>query len=134
MSEKPGQVNEQPEGQHVEPEIMVDPKALTVDAEFQRMVPAHRKSELALLERSILEEKGCREALIVWDHEGKSILLDGHTRRDPLRANTASRCQSGRCLSRTGNAAKAYVKQSSWVGGTPLPRRRATCVAPTTTS
>ena len=59
----------------------MDPKSLTVDAEFQRMVPQPTKSELALLERSILDEKGCCEALLVWEHAGKSILLDGHTRR-----------------------------------------------------
>ena len=133
MSEKPGQVNEQPEGQHVEPEIMVDPKALTVDAEFQRMVPAHRKSELALLERSILEEKGCREALIVWDHEGKSILLDGHTRRT-LCEKHGLQVPIRKVPLKDREAAKAYVKQVQLGRRNASPRRRATCVAPTTTS
>ena len=104
------QANGQTKDQQSEPELVVDPKTIKVDEELQRLVPQHRKSEVALLERSILEEKGCREALHVWDHEGKLILLDGHTRlglcikhgfKVPIRkVQLADRA-----------AAKAYVKQ-----------------------
>jgi hypothetical protein len=65
-----------------EQEIVVDPNALKVDEELRRLIPAHKKSEIALLERNILEVRGCREALPVWEQKpGEYTVLDGHTRR-----------------------------------------------------
>jgi hypothetical protein len=92
-------------------EALVDPKTIKVDAELHMLVPQHRKSEVALLERSLVEAKGCRDALIVWQQEaGKLVLLDGHTRRQlciehgfkvPIRVVQLP----------DKEAAKAYVKQ-----------------------
>lgn len=56
-----------------DPEIVIDPA-------FQKLLPPLTKEEYEQLEKNILEEKGCRDALVVWQHEGKSILIDGHNR------------------------------------------------------
>lgn len=49
--------------------------ALTIDPEFQGLLPPLTKEERNGLEAS-LKEEGCREALVAWD----GILLDGHVR------------------------------------------------------
>lgn len=48
---------------------------ITIDAEFQSLIPALSAEEYAQLEENILHD-GIRDALIVWD----GILLDGHNR------------------------------------------------------
>lgn len=50
-------------------------KALTIDQEFQSIIPALTVSEYQELERSLLVE-GCRDSLVVWG----DILVDGHNR------------------------------------------------------
>ena len=50
---------------------------LTIDPEFHRLCPPLSDDEYAQLEANLLAE-GCREPLIVWEHE--AILLDGHNR------------------------------------------------------
>lgn len=50
---------------------------LTIDPEFQNLIPPQTDEERAGLQMSILDE-GCREPLVVWkDH---NILVDGHHR------------------------------------------------------
>src|SRR5262249_19163876 len=46
---------------------------------FQSLIPLQSKGELLALEQSIQDE-GCRDPLTVW--KGRSVVLDGHTRRD----------------------------------------------------
>jgi hypothetical protein len=41
---------------------------LTIDPEFQTLIPPLQEEELAQLEANLLEE-GCREALVVWAGE-----------------------------------------------------------------
>ena len=89
---------------------MVNPEAIIVDSELRHLVPKHRNSEVALLERSLQEEKGCREALHVWDHEGKLILLDGHTRRE-LCMKLGFKVPIRRVELADMDAAKAYLKK-----------------------
>lgn len=55
---------------------------LAIDPEISSLLVPHSHQELALLERSILDE-GCREPLAVW--QGSRILLDGHARLDICR-------------------------------------------------
>ena len=60
---------------------MTKPDQLVVDPEFTKLIPKLRPDELAGLEESLLTE-GCRDALVVWRHNGKLILLDGHNRKE----------------------------------------------------
>jgi len=53
--------------------------ALTIDAEFERLIPGLRPEEFKQLEANILRD-GCQEPLAVWKTDGKNILLDGHNR------------------------------------------------------
>jgi N6-adenosine-specific RNA methylase IME4 len=50
-------------------------QTLTIDPEFQNLIPPQTDEERAALEASILAE-GCREALVVWHN----TLVDGHHR------------------------------------------------------
>ena len=52
---------------------------ITVDPEFRSLIPPLSDQELALLREQILE-KGCLEALYVWNDGGGRVLLDGHNR------------------------------------------------------
>lgn len=52
---------------------------LIIDPEFSSLIPPLTDEEFAGLEKSIKEE-GCRDALVVWDNDGKKILVDGHNR------------------------------------------------------
>ena len=57
------------ESEDTQPKVeFVDPKSLTVDPELHHLIPQHKKSEVALLERSLLDEKECYEPLLVWEH------------------------------------------------------------------
>ncbi len=66
---------------------------LTIDAEFQSLIPPLLPQEFELLRAQILEQ-GCLQALCVWKTEdGQRILLDGHNRfricsENELRYNT----------------------------------------------
>ena len=50
---------------------------LTIDPEFQNLIPKLTTDEYNLLEESILAD-GCRDALVVWN----GIIIDGHNRYD----------------------------------------------------
>jgi hypothetical protein len=52
---------------------------IVVFPELEALIPPLQEEEQAALEASILKE-GCREALIVWQHEQQMILVDGHNR------------------------------------------------------
>lgn len=54
---------------------------LVVDPEFAALIPKLRPDEFAGLEESLLTE-GCRDALVVWRHNAKLVLLDGHNRKE----------------------------------------------------
>lgn len=47
--------------------------------ELQNLIAPLTEEELQLLEQSILAE-GCREALVLWEKEGKFAIVDGHNR------------------------------------------------------
>jgi len=52
---------------------------ITIDEEFSKLLPPLSDDEYAGLEQS-LKAEGCRDALVVWNHEGQNILIDGHNR------------------------------------------------------
>jgi hypothetical protein len=52
---------------------------IEIDKEFANLVPPLSDVERAELEQSILAD-GCRDALVVWRHKKKCILIDGHNR------------------------------------------------------
>jgi len=53
-------------------------KLIILDEIKKQLFPL-QKEEMELLEESILKE-GIREPLIVWNNNGKQILIDGHNR------------------------------------------------------
>jgi hypothetical protein len=57
----------------------VEPQSLTVNPEFQRLIPLQSKGEYLALSASI-EVDGCLFPLFVW--KGHDVVLDGHTRRE----------------------------------------------------
>ncbi len=57
----------------------VEPQTLTVNPEFQRLIPLQSKGEYLALSVSIADE-GCRDPLFVW--KGHHVVLNGHTRRE----------------------------------------------------
>jgi ParB-like chromosome segregation protein Spo0J len=58
---------------------MTNPQ-LTVDSEFESLLPVPNEQELAVLRESILRE-GCREPITVWKTEDdRRIIVDGHNR------------------------------------------------------
>lgn len=52
---------------------------ITIDPEFSSLIPPLTDEEYDGLEKSVAEE-GCRDALVIWNHDGKQILIDGHNR------------------------------------------------------
>jgi ParB-like chromosome segregation protein Spo0J len=50
-----------------------------IDPEFRDLLPPPSAEALAALKESLLSE-GCRESLVVWQHDGEPVLIDGHTR------------------------------------------------------
>jgi hypothetical protein len=52
---------------------------ISIDAEFQSLIPPPSIEEFALLKQQILE-RGCLEPLYVWKDGDNRILLDGHNR------------------------------------------------------
>jgi len=59
---------------------------LEIDEDFRDLMPPLSKEAYVQLEQSILGE-GCREPLVAWECEGKTILLDGHNRYAICEAN-----------------------------------------------
>lgn len=60
-------------------ENLSETEKITILREFQTLIPPLTDEEYFLLEHSIMLE-GCRDPLVVWPHEGKLILIDGHNR------------------------------------------------------
>src|SRR5271163_2403596 len=56
-------------------------RELTIDAEFQSLIPPLSAQEFDSLKQQILE-KGCLEPLYVWKDGDSRILLDGHNRHN----------------------------------------------------
>jgi hypothetical protein len=56
-----------------------DSDNIDIDPEFRSWMVPLSESELALLHQR-LDAEGCRDALIVWKHEGRYLLVDGHDR------------------------------------------------------
>ncbi len=54
------------------------PYEITIDPEFETLIPALQPEEFSALESSILRD-GCTDPLIVWQNHG--ILIDGHNRK-----------------------------------------------------
>jgi ParB-like chromosome segregation protein Spo0J len=52
---------------------------IEVYPELEALIPPLRTDEITQLTDNIQKE-GCREALLVWDNDGKYILVDGHNR------------------------------------------------------
>ena len=52
---------------------------MRIDPEFQALIPPLSDDEFAALELSIMTE-GCRDAIVVWQHDGDDIIVDGHNR------------------------------------------------------
>ena len=52
---------------------------MRIDPEFQALIPPLSDDEYAALELSIIAE-GCRDAIVVWQHDGDDIIVDGHNR------------------------------------------------------
>ena len=50
-------------------------QTVSIDKEFEALIPPQTDEELSLLRKSCIEE-GIREALIVWN----GVIVDGHTR------------------------------------------------------
>jgi hypothetical protein len=65
-------------GESVE-DAVVSNEGIVIDAEFKALIPALSADEYAALESSLLSE-GCRDALVVWPHDGVQTLIDGHNR------------------------------------------------------
>lgn len=52
---------------------------IVVDEEFQKLIPPLTEEEFKQLEENCVKE-GIRDPLVVWEQEGKDILIDGHNR------------------------------------------------------
>lgn len=53
---------------------------ITIDPEFKALIPPLSFEERQQLETNLVESGGARDALVVWPHDGKLVLLDGHNR------------------------------------------------------
>lgn len=53
---------------------------ITIDPEFKALIPPLSPEERQQLEANLVESGGARDALVVWPHDGKLVLLDGHNR------------------------------------------------------
>ena len=58
--------------------------SISIDEEFRAHCPALTDGERQMLRQDI-ERSGLLSPLIVWNHEGKTILVDGHNRYEILR-------------------------------------------------
>lgn len=96
---------------------------ITIEPEIKGMIPPLTAEEHAALEASLVAE-GCRDALVIWPHEGRNILLDGH--------NRLAICQERSIEFRAGpaklpdlNAAKMWVIENQLARRNLLPYQRA---------
>ena len=53
---------------------------IVIDAKFAALIPPLSVEEREQLETNIVEHGGARDPLVVWEREGKLIVLDGHNR------------------------------------------------------
>lgn len=53
--------------------------SITIDKEFESLIPPLSPEEFQQLEENCLRD-GIRDALIVWEQDGNDILIDGHNR------------------------------------------------------
>ena len=53
--------------------------SITIDKEFESLIPPLSAEEFQQLEENCLRD-GIRDALIVWEQDGNDILIDGHNR------------------------------------------------------
>lgn len=53
---------------------------ITIDREFQNLIPAMSEEERKQLEENIVEFRGARDPLTVWLRDDDYVLLDGHNR------------------------------------------------------
>ena len=59
-------------------ETQIGDDGFTIDEEFKNSLPPLNTEDFRKLEKSLLEEGGCRDLLIVWQEE--KVLIDGHHR------------------------------------------------------
>lgn len=52
---------------------------IVIEEQFKHFIPPLAEDEFRQLEENIRKE-GCRDALVVWERNGKYILIDGHNR------------------------------------------------------
>lgn len=52
---------------------------MIIDEEFKNLIPPLSPEEYKQLEENCLKD-GIRESLVIWDHDGEWILIDGHNR------------------------------------------------------
>lgn len=52
---------------------------IVIDDRFKNLLEEQTEKERTSLEE-LIKNEGCRDALVVWETEGKNILLDGHNR------------------------------------------------------
>jgi hypothetical protein len=55
--------------------------------ELETLIPPLEVEERRQLEQNILEE-GCRDPLVLWENEGKYVIVDGHNRFDICKKNS----------------------------------------------
>ena len=55
---------------------------ITIDREFQNLIPAISEEERNQLEANIVEFGGARDPLVVWRDGDRDILIDGHNRHE----------------------------------------------------
>jgi hypothetical protein len=67
------------EGRSVRLLLPAPDERFAIDVDFKNLLPPLSAGELTELELQILTE-GCRDPLIIWEHENRKLLADGHTR------------------------------------------------------
>jgi hypothetical protein len=90
---------------------------ITIDPEFQSLIPPLSATEYRGLERSLYEE-GCREPIVVWKHGRKHILLDGHTRLSIIFSN-GKKIKYRTAVMKFANRREAY----NWIISNQMSRR-----------
>ncbi len=53
--------------------------SIIIDQEFENLIPPLSEDEFAQLEENCVRD-GIRDPLVVWEHDGNDILVDGHNR------------------------------------------------------
>lgn len=53
--------------------------SIIIDKEFESLIPPLTENEFAQLEENCVKD-GIRDPLVVWEHDGNDVLVDGHNR------------------------------------------------------